>query len=152
VAQPKVEIDAAELAQLRAKAAAADVERNALRDWYIYSSGLILFGNTNTSLPVNISIQADADFICAYITVVNSDATGFTIQISDQGSQRKLSNVPLRFDQVGGTAQRPYVLPMPHRFPRNGAALLDTVNLGANASTARVDLHGYKVWASPARM
>lgn len=147
-----VQVDAAELGNLRQLAASADAERNALRDYFVYSSGLITFGATNSALAVNISIQADADFICAYITVVNSDALGFLVQITDQGSQRRLSNVPLRFDQVGGTAQRPYVLPMPHRFPRNGSITLDTTNLGANASTARLDLHGYKVWATPARL
>ncbi len=145
-------IPMAELASLRTKAREAEQYRNALRDWYIYSTDLITFGATNSATPVTLSVQADADFLCTYLTAVNSDALGFLLQITDQGSNRKLSNVQIIFSSITGTAQRPYVLPMPHRFQRTGAILLDFTNLGALSSTARVQLHGYKVFPSESRL
>lgn len=128
-------------------------EDNQYRDWFVYSTALITFGATNSTTAATISIQADADFILTYITGVSVPNTGsFLFQVTDQGSQRKLSNTPIHSADLAGTAQRPYILPMPHRFPRNGAILIDFTNLGALNDTARVDLHGYKIWASPARL
>jgi hypothetical protein len=129
------------------------LEDNQYRDWFIYSTGLITFGVTGSTQTALISIQADADFVLTYITAAPVPTTNtFLIQVTDQGSQRKLSNNPIHMLDLCGTAQRPYILPMPHRFPRNGAILLDFTNLGANLDTTRVDLHGYKIWSTPARM
>lgn len=144
-----VNVPASQWATLQAQAAEA---AGKIRDWFIYATDLITFGATNSTLPVTISVQADADFESCYITAVNSDAAGFLLQITDQGSNRKLSNRPVINGSIAGTAQRPYVLPMPHRFQRNGAILLDFTNLGALNSTARVELHGYKIFASPSRL
>lgn len=129
-------------------------EDNQYRDWFVYSTGLVTFtGGANFTIPATISIQADADFIVTYITAVSVPATGsFLFQVTDQGSQRRLSNAQIHSANMSGTGQRPYILPMPHRFPRNGSILIDFTNLGAVNDTARLDLHGYKIWASPARL
>jgi hypothetical protein len=128
------------------------LEDNQARDWFIYTTGLLTFGATNSTLSTVVSIQADADFVLTYITAATTGMGLFVFQITDQGSQRKLSNGQIHNLDLAGTAQRPYILPMPHRFARNGAILFDFTNLGNNADTARVDLHGYKIWATAARL
>lgn len=100
------------------------------------------------------NIQADADFLLIAITgllIATDDVTSVanspaTIQISDSGSSQALSDFPVHWANVVGTAQNPAFLPFPRIFRANGAITTALTNLTATARNAYLAFHGFKIY------
>jgi hypothetical protein len=124
--------------------------------WYgVRVTGLVLATPTATGI---INIDADSDFYCVALSY-QADIAGaaltestnliplITVQITDTGSGKQLSNVPMPIGAMMGDGKRPYRLPRPRVFLSNA-----TIQLNFTTYTAAVTynlttlLHGYKVY------
>jgi hypothetical protein len=120
-----------------------------VRDYFGYTFD-VTFTATSQRLPFVVNIQADADWVLVKITGISADTPadnsgGMLLQIEDTGSGRKMFDAQMPFANTVGSAQRPFILPWVHRFPRNGTILFDVTNTGTNANRVRLGLHGYKI-------
>jgi hypothetical protein len=140
----------------------AILETGLLRDWFQYSVS-VTFTATNQRLPLTINLQSDADYVIVKLMADSSDDAGpgsttrpvrggALVNVTDQGSQRQLFDQQQPLSSTFGTAQRPFILPMVHRCPRNGTIILDVTNQGT--ATQRIDfvLGGYKIFLEPDRL
>lgn len=104
------------------------------------------------------AIQADADFLMIAVaglliatdnitTVANSPAT---LQILDSGSSQALSDFPVHFLNLVGTAQNPLYLPFPRVFERNATLTVQITNLTATARNVFLAFHGFKIYPEDA--
>lgn len=120
----------------------------------VYTYGVaITFTALLQTATASISIQQDADFVWLMSCYSHTDTTspqvngGSLIQITDQGSNRLLTNVPVPIADYFGTAQRPFYLPVPHTFQRSGVINISLQNQGIAAQVVRLTFHGYKLFA-----
>jgi len=118
------------------------------------------------ALTGTIAIQSDADFLCVETvydvaltaapavaavnigTVPQLAAGGYLVQLTDGGSQRLLSNIPVPASTIFGTAQRPFVWPMTHLFRANSLIGVQSTGISALAvalTTVRYVFCGFKV-------
>lgn len=107
-----------------------------------------------------IQIQNDADFLCVLTTYdsnipalggfgagVNAQFGGAIVQLTDGGSNRLLSNIPVPASALFGTAQRPFWWPLTHLFRANtfiGLSVSSVVAVGSSW-VLRFVFSGYKV-------
>ncbi len=131
------------------------VETGLLRDWFSISSS-ITFAAASARVPLTLSVPQDADFVLVKLMADSGDAApvqgGALVNIIDQGSQRSLADAQVPLSTLFGTAQRPFILPMVHRFPRAGTIILDVTNTGAAAQRINFVLSGYKIFMEPQRL
>jgi len=129
------------------------VKTREVYDFFVYVR-TITFTALAQVLTDAIPIQADADFELLKITYTSSDATdpqtlvqgGGRLLIVDQADQRQLMSDAVPLDSIAGRAQRPYILPYPHRFRRNGTLGIQLTNTGLATQSVRLSLHGRKAW------
>lgn len=99
-------------------------------------------------------IQADSDFLMIAIaglliatdnitTVANSPAL---LSLLDSGSSQGLSDYPVHFLNLVGTAQNPLFLPFPRVFTRNATLTAQLTNLTATARNVYLAFHGFKIY------
>lgn len=113
------------------------------------------------SASANINIEADSDFICtkitAFATIAGAPQTAETrviplldLQIDDTSSGRRTFNQPLPLNSIAGTAERPFILPTPQFYKRNGViqAALRNFSASTDYSNVTITLHGKKDFRS----
>lgn len=105
------------------------------------------------TLPINVSINADSDFVitnsmlAAYAAgpafVVNPD---YTLTILDSGSGRNLMDKAVPVFNIMGTAQLPYVWPEAKRIDASSTLTFTMTNNEAAAANVWITLGGFKVF------
>lgn len=125
------------------------------RDLFTYSAEFLPLPN-NAGATVLITIQADSDFLLAELTGdARADDTSETViaapsilvLFADQGTGRLLQDRAQMWDNIIGTAERPFILPVPKLFRASSTIAVTATqgNVGA-ARNVRIALHGYKVF------
>jgi hypothetical protein len=129
-------------------------------DWYTYSAqvtGLTAL----TSQVTNIQIEADSDFdiikltsfgIVTLDTDVNEATRTLpmvTVLLTDTGSGRNLMNIPLAIPSMFGTAELPFILPVPKRlFARATLAItLQNISTDIDYAYLQVSFTGKKIFS-----
>lgn len=113
---------------------------------------------TNTGTA---NVQNDSDFVwvAASIVVTNAAFTTFTaaanvpmlVEIIDSASGLQLQDSATHVSNLFGTAQLPFLLPMPKIFRAGGQISARLQNQdGANAFVVNLAFHGFKVYNMPA--
>jgi len=127
----------------------------ASRDFFIYTAEFLPIA-ASSSVTVRVPIQGDSDFELTEITgdVRATDETETVIaapaalvQIADAGSGRLLFDRPQIWDNIIGTAERPFILPMPKMFSANSVISVALTNNVAAEKKVRISLIGYKHFA-----
>lgn len=123
-------------------------------DYFVYGTDFVALGG-NATLANQIAIGGDAAFLILSAVLVETD-TGNTsflaqspllFQLTDGGSGRSLSNVPIHANNWFGTAQEPKYWDVPKILAPNTAFSVQVANLEATARTVRVAFHGFKIFA-----
>lgn len=125
------------------------------RDFFTYSAEFLSLG-ASASLTVNVPIQNDSDFQLTELTGEVRDAIAtetviatpaILVTIQDQGTGRVLMDRAQAWPNMIGTAQRPFILPMPKEIRANSVIAVTLSNLLAVAKFARVSFVGYKIFS-----
>jgi len=101
-----------------------------------------------------VSIGADADFRCNYITCSVRQAGllvanwGGDIIVNDSGKGRTLMNQALALDAIAGTGQLPYHFKPARIFPANSSVVITIINNVVTATDVQVAFHGNKEYPS----
>lgn len=111
---------------------------------------------TNASGSTNI--QGDADFCCialAGLVIQTDNITAIAVpailcQLFDSGSSQGLSDFPIRYEDLFGTAQNPAYLPFPRVFRRNGSINATLTNQQALAKNVYLAFIGFKIYPDEA--
>lgn len=124
------------------------------RDFFTYSAEFLPLGSLATT-TVNVPIQADSDFQLAELTgdvrdLVASETVIATpailVTLQDQGTGRVLMDRAQLWTNIVGTAQRPFILPMPKEIRANSVMAVTVQNLIAAVKQIRVSFIGYKIF------
>lgn len=138
-----------------------------IRDSFFQYAVNITFGagGVDNQTPV-IPIQSDAHFLCVQSMMSNSAAIGALganppyvevlhggaiVQLTDGGSQRLLSLIPIPANCLFGSAKEPYIWPFTHLFRANtfiGVSATGSVAgaaPGMNGANLRLVFAGFKV-------
>ena len=125
-----------------------------VRDWFTYTAEFLPL-NANTTQNVNVPIQADSDFMLTGLSgSVKTAATAETViaapavlvRIEVTGTGRNLMDRPVPWVNLVGTAERPFLMPVPHTVKANSTILVALTELSGNNRTIRVALLGYKLF------
>lgn len=100
-------------------------------------------------------IDASSSFLVVETAAVAVDGTttlavasAALIQLTDSGSSTTLYNVPIPLNNAFGTAQLPFLLPMPRLFSPNATIMGQLINqITPNATTFYLSFHGFKIWS-----
>lgn len=129
------------------------------RDFFIY--GLVFTALAqNTNQTKNIPIQADADFVLQKLCFFADDGAGskftpntrqipnVTVIISDSGSGRQLMDSAVPLYTLFGTAENPFILPVPKVFSARSNVAITVANVEAAVATytLRLAFIGTKVF------
>lgn len=106
------------------------------------------------SATAQLQIDASSDFLVVSQSIEAIDdvttlavASAALIQINDSGSGTTLWNVPTPVTNLFGTAQLPFLLPMPRLFTANATMTGSLTNkTTANATSFFLSFHGVKIW------
>jgi len=130
-----------------------------VKDFYQYVAdfGTITTGTTKTA---NVNIETDAEFIVDKITYFGTVGGAaqtkesrvvplVEISLNDTGSGRNLQNLPVPLDCMAGTAELPFVLPVPRKFKPNATITVTATNISAatDYDNLKVVFSGYKKFA-----
>jgi hypothetical protein len=110
----------------------------------------------------NFITQADSGFAVVKTAFTVSDANNvfvtnisdnpkyapFVITLSDSGSGRDLSNLPVSIDTYFGTGQRPFIWSRPKVLDPNSTFTARLQNLVATAFNVRLAFHGFKIFGN----
>lgn len=132
------------------------------KDPFIYSADftgndVLNFGTTRT---VNISIQADSDFliVAGVRRITSTDHltdvafVAATVRITDQGSGRDLMDRAVHIENLFGTAQLPMYWPLPKLVEANSTMSTTIVSLETALNrVVRVSYYGFKIFGMPER-
>ena len=125
---------------------------------FIYTTGL-------EALTGTIPIQSDAHFMCVEtiydmsLTTIPAFAStgigvlpalalgGYLVTLTDGGTQRAMSNIPVPASTLFGTAQRPFVWPFTHIFKANTSIGVASTGVGTPVAltTVRYVFAGFKI-------
>jgi hypothetical protein len=130
-----------------------DAAKSQAIDFFIYGSDFLPLP-LSASLTQNINIDGSSAFVIVSTQLVETDTgdTTFLAQrpilctVLDTGSGRVLSNIPIHVDNWFGTAQRPYVWPVPKIMAPNATMSVTLQNLEATARNVRVAFSGFKIF------
>jgi hypothetical protein len=143
---------------------------NVIRDSIFLYAVNITFGagGVDNQTPV-IPIQSDAHFLCVQTMMSNSSAVGNSVantatshvdilhggaivQLTDGGSQRLLSLIPVPANCLFGSAKEPYIWPFTHLFRANTfigvnatGSVAGAAGIGMNNANLRLVFAGFKV-------
>jgi hypothetical protein len=105
------------------------------------------------TVPINISINADSDFVIRYTNLAAWSAAGvpvvtpdYTLIFFDTGSGRNLQDQAIHVATVTGTGQLPFIWPEPKLIKGNSTLVVTLTNLTAIPALAYVTLSGFKVF------
>lgn len=123
-------------------------------DFFIYGAEFLPL-NLSATATQRIQISSDADFLMTQITgdVRADDDTeaiianpAILLQLTTSG-QRDLSDRPIRWEALVGTAKEPYILPQPKLLPENSVLEVKATQGGVAASrVVRIYFHGWKIF------
>lgn len=128
------------------------------RDYFTYELVSIAALAPGGTVPLTVTIDSDGDFFwtkgCAYADIGNASFTdsarpipSLTVLITDGTTQRNMSNVPVAVNNLFGTAQLPFILPVAKYFAGRSLITLSVTNVGnATYSSLRFSLHGVKAY------
>lgn len=123
------------------------------RDLFWYSVEFLPL-NANATEIANITIQADSAFLLTALTgdvrtgetsEANIETPAINVLITDQGTGRTLMDRAQRWNNIIGTGQRPYILPMPKQFSQSSTIAVQMTEMSGNNRYVRLTLHGYKI-------
>ena len=141
-----------------------------IRDSFFQYAVNITFGagGVDNQTPV-IPIQSDAHFLCVQSMMSNSSAVGnptattatpyveilhggAIVQLTDGGSQRLLSLIPIPANCLFGSAKEPFIWPFTHLFRANTfigvnatGSVAGAAGIGMNGANLRLVFSGFKV-------
>lgn len=127
---------------------------NNAKDFFVYGDDYLPIG-AGLTVPQNIAINSDSDFLITSAVAVVTDAANvvfsanrpFLVSILDSGSGRQLHNTPIHMDNLFGTAQLPSYWPFPKLIPRASTVTTTIQNLdAANAFNVRIAYLGFKIF------
>lgn len=106
------------------------------------------------SATAQLQIDASSDFLVVSQSFAAIDdtttlavASAALIQVNDSGSGTTLWNVATPITNLFGTAQLPFLLPMPRLFTANATMTGTLTNqTTANATSFYLSFHGVKIW------
>jgi hypothetical protein len=136
-----------------------------IRDsFFQYAVNLTFDGTGVNNLTPVIPIQSDAHFLCVQTMMSNSAAIGISgagvgveyleilhggaiVQLTDGGSQRLLSLIPIPANCLFGSAKEPYIWPFTHLFRANTFIGINATGSAAvmAAGNLRLVFAGFKV-------
>jgi hypothetical protein len=128
-------------------------------DVYWYGLGPFNVAASTGSMQF-INISSDADFEWAYTTAyatataaptypyIDGQNIPITVLISDGGSGRNLTNVPILLSSIAGVGREPYVMPLRRILAMKATVNFNFTNLDAvNAwDNVSLTLHGRKIF------
>lgn len=129
------------------------------RDFFTY--GLVFTALAqNTNQTKNIPVQADSDFVLQKLCFFADDGVlakfnpnsrlipNCTVLIVDSGSGRQLMDSAVPLYSLFGTAENPFILPVPKVFSARSNIAITVANVEAAAATytLRMALIGTKVF------
>lgn len=127
------------------------------KDFFIYAADFtgLASGSSQTQ---TINIQADSDFVVQKLTfaanVANAGQTDSSrviplcsLLITDTGSGRQLSNIPIDLSTLFGTGEIPFILPQPKVFVARSNISLQLANYdAAQTYNVKLSLIGMKLF------
>jgi hypothetical protein len=127
-------------------------------DYFVYGTDFLPLGAAGAATATiqnNINISGDSAFVVLSAVIVETDTANTTFlamqpilfDLLDQGSGRKLSNIPQHSDNWFGTAQLPKYWDIPKIIAPNSTFSVTATNLEATARNVRVAFHGFKIFA-----
>lgn len=128
------------------------------RDYFTYELVSTTALAPGASQPLTVTIDSDGDFFwtkgCVYADIGNASFTdstrpipSLTVLITDGTTQRNMSNVPVAVNNLFGSAQLPFILPVAKYFAGRSLITLTIANIGnATYSSIRFSLHGVKAY------
>lgn len=128
--------------------------RDLAYDYFVYGTDFLPLGvNATTTNPININ--SDSAFLVLSAVLVETDTANTTFlgqrplmaQLSEGGSARNLSNIPIHVDNWFGTAEEPKYWDVPKLLLPNSVFNVTMQNLEAVARNVRVAFHGFKLFA-----
>lgn len=130
-------------------------------DFYIYG---VRFGNLpfgSAAVQQSITIQSDSHFEwiqATWFALVAGQVAPFQeaiiaplfLQVSDGGSGRQLSSVPIPLSSHAGLGREPYYLPVPRIFLAKSQVTFNLLNNdpAAGYNQVQLNLHGRKIFES----
>lgn len=124
------------------------------RDFFTYRAEFLPLGALATT-TVNVPIQADSDFQLTEITGDMRTATtaeavvaapDALVTLQDQGTGRLLMDGGIIWPNLVGTAQRPFILPMPKEIRANSVIAVTLSDLSNTQRFIRLAFVGYKIF------
>jgi hypothetical protein len=125
------------------------------RDLFFYSAEFLPL-NAGATTPVNVPIQADSQFemteIMGDVRALDSDevviaAPAILLTLLDTGSGRLLMDRAQIWPNLIGTAERPFLLPMPKTIQANSVLQVTATNNAVAARRVRITFAGYKLFS-----
>ena len=124
------------------------------RDFFVYSAEFLPIG-ASASATVRVPIQADSAFALMEITgtvraLVTDEAVvvapAMRMELRDEGTGRILMDRAQMWDNIIGTAERPFFLPAPKVIRANSTFVVTLTNDNANDRQVRIAFIGYKIF------
>jgi len=123
----------------------------ALLQSFVYTTGWVTVAAAiGGATPFTLSILADADFECNYITgavrqagVLVGNWAG-SVQVNDSGRGRTLFNAALAFDAIAGDGRQPYPFNPPRLLRANSSFVVTFTNNVVTATDCQLAFHGNK--------
>ncbi len=118
---------------------------------FVYTTGWVpLNAAIGAATPFTLSILADADFECNYITgavrqgdVLVANWAG-SVQIDDSGRGRTIFNAAVAFDSIAGDGRQPYPFNPPRLFRANSSIVITFTTNVVTAGDVELAFHGNK--------
>lgn len=128
----------------------------ALKVFYVYTVDIAALSE-GTSGSGSFTVQADSDFLIQQLTGVALLAANTyiadpgpvaTLQITDTGSAFNLFSAPAYWANVIGTAQFPFILPIPRMLSANAKVnvTIDLIEEGASDNHFQINFIGHKLY------
>lgn len=140
--------------QLRDAAALGPAQNYLIQSFFDYTLYFPSVASLATS-TAQMNVQADADFLIQSISFTAIDDVTFaqvsapvcTVQLTDSGSGANLFDRAIPLLNFAGTAQLPFILPVPRLLSKN-STLTGTLtnNTVTNAITYYITFHGQKLY------
>ena len=122
-----------------------------IKDFFVYTSPVFSNIGANASQTQNISILADSDFeiqkLTMWANIANGTLTNATqvlpnlnVLITDTGSGRQFMNTAVPVASLFGTAQNPFILPMPKLVRARSVLAIQVTNFDAAVTTYQLYL------------
>lgn len=128
------------------------------KDYFGYTVESLNLAGGAVATPT-FAVQKDSDFLLCLVTGTARDpanptvvfaAPALTVLITSSGSGRNLMSRPLDWNNVAGTAQRPFFLPWTKFIQQSSTVEVQLTNLspavGGQAYDVRMAFHGFKIF------